>query len=136
MKKKIERIKELFSKLPNWAHVIVVLILLVAAILLWVIIWDFIRPFTIKWFLNPLGYILMLTIYAGIGLFSGYWLVKVSIGLVIGINSSSPVLLTPGVIIISLCSQSKWLFLSLKHSCLLKPVKAWRTIASDCQGKR
>ena len=86
MKKKIERIKELFSKLPNWAHVIVVLILLVAAILLWVIIWDFIRPFTIKWFLNPLGYILMLTIYAGIGLFSGYWLVKVTIAVLLGLS--------------------------------------------------
>ena len=83
--KKIERIKELFSKLPNWAHVIVVLILLVAAILLWVIIWDFIRPFTIEWFLNPLGYIIILIIYAGITLFSGYHLVKVTIRVLRGI---------------------------------------------------
>ena len=74
--KMIERIKELFSKLPNWAHVIVVLILLVAAILLWVIIWDFIRPFTIKWLLNPLGYVILLILAGGATLFSGFHLVK------------------------------------------------------------
>ena len=86
MKKKIERIKELFSKLPNWAQVIVVLILFVAAMFLWVIIWEFIRPFTIKWFLNPLGYIIIIIINAGIGLFSGYWLVKVTIAVLLGLS--------------------------------------------------
>ena len=88
MKKKIERIKELFSKLPNWAHVIVGLILVVTVIILWTIIWDFISPFTIKWILNPLGYIIIIIINAGIGLFSGYWLVKVTIGVLLGLSKN------------------------------------------------
>ncbi len=85
MKKKIERIKELFLNLPEWAQVIVGLILVFIVILLWVIIWEFIGPSTKKWFLYPLGYILMLTIYAGITLFSGYHLVKVTIGVLRGL---------------------------------------------------
>ena len=85
MKKKTERIKELFLKLPNWAQLIVGFILLMAVIILCTIIWDFIGPSTKKWFLYPLGYILMLTIYAGITLFSGYHLVKVTIGVLRGL---------------------------------------------------
>ena len=84
--KKIERIKELFLKLPQWGQTIVWLLLVVTLIILWVIIWDFIRPFTIEWFLNPLGYIIILIIYAGITLFSGYHLVKVTIAVLLGIS--------------------------------------------------
>ena len=84
--KKIERIKELFSTLPTWAQFIVGTILFLTAMFLWVIIWEFIGPSTKKWFLYPLGYILMLTIYAGIGLFSGYWLVKVTIAVLLGLS--------------------------------------------------
>ena len=117
--KKIERIKELFSKLPNWAHVIVVLILLVAAILLWVIIWDFIRPFTIEWFLNPLGYIIILIIYAGITLFSGYHLVKVTIGVLRGLPKhfgETKMKEVPGLIpglIVYLFVYTFWVFFTL-----------------------
>ena len=85
MKKKTERIKELFLKLPQWAQVIVGLILIVTAIILWAIIWDFIGPSTKKWFLNPLGYIIILIGAAGITLFSGYHLVKVTIGVLLGL---------------------------------------------------
>ena len=83
--KKIERIKELLSKLPNWAQVIVGLILVITVIILWTIIWDFIGPSTKKWFLNPLGYIILLIGTAGITLYSGYWLVKVTIGVLLGL---------------------------------------------------
>ena len=85
MKKKTERIKELFLKLPNWAQLIVGFILLMAVIILCTIIWDFIGPSTKKWFLNPLGYIIILAIYGGIALFSGYHLVRVTIGVLRGI---------------------------------------------------
>ena len=85
MKKKIERIKELFLNLPEWAQVIVGLILVFIVILLWVIVWEFIGPSTKKWFLNPLGYIIILAIYGGIALFSGYHLVRVTIGVLRGI---------------------------------------------------
>ena len=74
--KMIERIKELFSKLPNWAQLIVWLLLVVTLIILWVIIWDFIGPSTKKWFLYPLTYIILLIIYGGATLFSGFHLVK------------------------------------------------------------
>ena len=83
--KMIERIKELFFKLPQWAQVIVGLILVVTAIILWAIIWDFVGPSTKKWFLNPLGYIIILIGTAGITLFSGYHLVKVTIGVLLGL---------------------------------------------------
>jgi len=83
--KKIERIKELFLKLPNWAQLIVGFILLMAVIILCTIIWDFIGPSTKKWFLNPLGYIIILAIYGGIALFSGYHLVRVTIAVLQGI---------------------------------------------------
>ena len=76
MKKKIERIKELFSTLPTWAQFIVGAILFLMAMFLWVIIWDFIRPSTKKWFLYPLTYIILLIIYGGATLFSGFHLVK------------------------------------------------------------
>ncbi len=85
MKKKTERIKELFLKLPNWAQLIVGFILLMAVIILCTIIWDFIGPSTKKWFLNPLGYIIILAIYGGIALFSGYHLVRVTIAVLQGI---------------------------------------------------
>ncbi len=85
MKKMIERIKELFFKLPQWAQVIVGLILIVTAIILWVIIWEFVGPSTKKWILIPLGYIIILAIYGGATLFSGYHLVKVTIGVLRGI---------------------------------------------------
>ena len=85
MKKKIERIKELFFKLPQWGQTIVGLILVVTAIILWAIIWDFVGPSTKKWFLNPLGYIIILIGAAGITLFSGYHLVKVTIGVLLGL---------------------------------------------------
>ena len=76
MKKKIERIKELFSKLPNWAYLIMVFIGLLTVIFLWVIVWDFIGPPTKKWFLYPLTYVILLIIYGGATLFSGFHLVK------------------------------------------------------------
>ena len=85
MKKKIERIKELFLNLPEWAQVIVGLILVFIVILLWVIIWEFIGPSTKKWFLYPLTYIIVLAIHAVITLFSGYYLVKVTIDMLRGI---------------------------------------------------
>jgi len=85
VKKKTERIKELFLKLPNWAQLIVGFILLMAVIILCTIIWDFIGPSTKKWFLNPLGYIIILAIYGGIVLFSGYHLVRVTIAVLQGI---------------------------------------------------
>jgi|TARA_B100001964_G_scaffold51658_1_gene58309 uncharacterized membrane protein len=85
VKKKTERIKELFLKLPNWAQLIVGFILLMAVIILCTIIWDFIGPSTKKWFLNPLGYIIILAIYGGIALFSGYHLVRVTIAVLQGI---------------------------------------------------
>ena len=81
MRKKIERIKELFSKLPNWAQVIVGFILFITAIILWLIFWDFIGPSTKKLVLYPLTYIIVLAIHAVITLFSGYYLVKVTIGM-------------------------------------------------------
>ena len=83
--KKIERIKELFLKLPQWAQVIVGLILVVTVIILVGIIWDFISPFTIKWLLNPLGYVILLILAGGATLFSGFHLVKVTIGLLLGL---------------------------------------------------
>ena len=85
MKKKIERIKELFLNLPEWAQVIVGLILVFIAILLWVIVWEFIGPSTKKWFLYPLTYIIILALYGGATLFSGYHLVRVTIGVLRGI---------------------------------------------------
>ena len=85
MKKKIERIKELFSKLPNWAQLIVGFILFVTAIILWVIIWEFIGPSTKKLVLYPLTYIIVLAIHVGITLFSGYHLVRVTIGVLRGL---------------------------------------------------
>ena len=85
MKKMIERIKELFSKLPNWAQVIVGLILVVTAIILWAIFWDFVGPSTKKWFLNPLGYIIILVGTAGITLYSSFHLVKVTFSVLRGI---------------------------------------------------
>ena len=88
MKKKIERIKELFSKLPNWAQVMVVLILFVTAIILWLTFWDFIGPSTKKLVLYPLTYIIILAIHAGITLFSGYWLVKVTIAVLLGLSKN------------------------------------------------
>ena len=83
--KKIERIKELFLKLPQWGQTIVWLLLVVTLIILWVIIWDFIGPSTKKWFLYPLTYIIILIGTAGITLFSGYHLVKVTIRVLRGI---------------------------------------------------
>ena len=56
-----------------------------AVIILCTIIWDFIGPSTKKWFLNPLGYIIILAIYGGIALFSGYHLVRVAIAVLQGI---------------------------------------------------
>ena len=85
MKKMIERIKELFFKLPQWAQVIVGLILIVTAIILWVIIWEFIGPSTKKLVLYPLTYIIVLAIHVGITLFSGYHLVRVTIGVLRGL---------------------------------------------------
>ena len=74
--KKIERIKELFSTLPTWAQLIVGFILLVTLMILGIIIWEFIGPSTKKWFLYPLTYIILLIIYGGATLFSGFHLVK------------------------------------------------------------
>ena len=78
--KKIKRIKELFLKLPQWGQTIVGLILVVTVIILVGIIWDFISPFTIKWLLNPLGYVILLIFAGGATLFSGFHLAKVTIG--------------------------------------------------------
>jgi len=50
-----------------------------------VIIWEFVGPSTKKWILIPLGYIIILAIYGGATLFSGYHLVKVTIGVLRGI---------------------------------------------------
>ena len=61
------------------------LILVVTVIILWAIIWDFIGPSTKKWFLNPLGYIIILIGTAGATLYSGYHLVKVTIAVLLGI---------------------------------------------------
>ena len=83
--KKIERIKELFLKLPQWGQTIVGLILVVTVIILVGIIWDFISPFTIKWLLNPLGYVILLILAGGATLFSGFHLVKVTIGVLLGL---------------------------------------------------
>ena len=74
-----------FLNLPEWAQVIVGLILVFIVILLWVIIWEFIGPSTKKWFLYPLTYIIVLAIHAVITLFSGYYLVKVTIDMLRGI---------------------------------------------------
>ena len=83
--KMIERIKELFSKLPNWAQVIMAFIGILTVIFLWVIVWDSIGPSTKKWFLYPLTYIIILIGTAGITLFSGYHLVKVTIDVLLGL---------------------------------------------------
>ena len=83
--KKIERIKELFSTLPTWAQFIVGTILFLTAIILWLIFWDFIGPSTKKLVLYPLTYIIVLAIHIGITLFSGYHLVKVTVGILRGI---------------------------------------------------
>ena len=85
MKKKTERIKELFLNLPNWAQLTVGFILVFIAILLWVIIWEFIGPSTKKLVLYPLTYIIVLAIHVGITLFSGYHLVRVTIGVLRGL---------------------------------------------------
>ena len=77
--------KKLFYKLPQWVQFIVAFIFLMAVIILCTIIWDFIGPSTKKWFLNPLGYIIILAIYGGVTLFSGYHLVRVTIGVLRGI---------------------------------------------------
>ena len=77
--------KKLFYKLPQWVQFIVAFIFLMAVIILCTIIWDFIGPSTKKWFLNPLGYIIILAIYGGATLFSGYHLVRVTIGVLRGI---------------------------------------------------
>ena len=81
----MKKLTELFFKLPQWAQVIVGLILVVTVIILWAIIWDFVGPSTKKWFLNPLGYIIILIGAAGITLFSGYHLIKVTIDVLLGL---------------------------------------------------
>ena len=78
--------KKLFLNLPQWGQTIVGLLLVVTLIILWSIIWEFIGPSTTKWFLNPLGYIIIIIFYAGIGLFSAYWLVKVTIIVLLGLS--------------------------------------------------
>ena len=77
----MKKLNELLLKLPEWAHYIVGFILVVTVIILWVIIWDFISPY-FEWLWPPLGYIFMLTFYGGITLFSGFTLVKFTIGVV------------------------------------------------------
>ena len=72
----MKKLKELFSKLPEWAFYIVGFILVITVIILWVIIWDFIGPSTKKLVLYPLTYIILLIIYGGATLFSGFHLVK------------------------------------------------------------
>ena len=81
----MKKLKELFLNLPQWGQTIVGLIMVFIAIILWVIIWEIIGPSTTKWFLNPLGYIIILAIYGGATLFSGYHLVRVTIGVLRGI---------------------------------------------------
>ena len=70
-----------FSTLPTWAQFIVGTILFLTAIILWLIFWDFIGPSTKKLVLYPLTYIIVLAIHAGITLFSGFHLVKVTVGM-------------------------------------------------------
>ena len=82
----MKKLKELFLNLPQWGQTIVGLLLVVTLIFLWMIIWEFIGPSTTKWFLNPLGYIIIIILYAGIGLFSAYWLVKVTIIVLLGLS--------------------------------------------------
>ena len=82
----MKKLKELFLNLPQWGQTIVGLLLVVTLIILWAIIWEFIGPSTTKWFLNPLGYIIIIILYAGIGLFSAYWLVKVTIAVLLGLS--------------------------------------------------
>jgi len=82
----MKKLKELFLNLPQWGQTIVGLLLVVTLIFLWMIIWEFIGPSTTKWFLNPLGYIIIIIFYAGIGLFSAYWLVKVTIIVLLGLS--------------------------------------------------
>ena len=82
----MKKLKELFLDLPQWGQTIVGLILVFIAIILWVIIWEIIGPSTTKWFLNPLGYIIIIIINAGIGLVSGYWLVKITIAVLLGLS--------------------------------------------------
>ena len=65
----MKKLKELFLNLPQWGQTIVGLLLVVTLIILWAIIWEFIGPSTTKWFLNTLGYIIIIILYAGIGLF-------------------------------------------------------------------
>ena len=77
--------KKLFFELPQWVQFIVAFILLMAVIGLCTIIWDFVGPSTKKWFLNPLGYIIILIGAAGITLFSGYHLIKVTIDVLLGL---------------------------------------------------
>ena len=77
--------KEFFLNLPQWGQTIVGLILVTTVIILCAIVWEFIGPFTIKWFLNPLGYIILLTLVSGATLYSGFHLVKVSFGVLRGI---------------------------------------------------
>ena len=72
----MKKLKELFLNLPQWGQTIVGLLLVVTLIILWAIIWEFIGPSTKKWFLYPLTYIIVLIIYGGATLFSGFHLVK------------------------------------------------------------
>ena len=81
----MKKLKELFLNLPQWGQTIVGLLLVATLIILWTIIWEFVGPSTKKWILIPLGYIIILAIYGGATLFSGYHLVKVTIGVLLGL---------------------------------------------------
>ena len=81
----MKKLKELFLNLPQWGQTIVGLLLVVTLIILWAIIWEFVGPSTKKWFLYPLTYIIVLAIHAVITLFSGYYLVKVTVDVLRGI---------------------------------------------------
>ena len=69
------RIMKKFNKLPNWAAYLIFFIILFCLIGFWTFI---IEP-RIKWLYEPILYIFEIILSLGIGLFSSYWIVYLTI---------------------------------------------------------
>ena len=79
----VKKLKEIFFKLPGWLQGVLGVIVIFALVIFWELV---IYP-RIEWLKGPIGYILGIIIYGGIASYSGYWIVKVTIGALLSIPS-------------------------------------------------
>jgi len=78
MKKFITELYLKFNKLPLWFGFLIFIIGLVCLI----VFWDQIIEPRIEWLKGPLYYILAVTGYLGVGLFSAFWFVYLTISVI------------------------------------------------------